>query len=295
VTRLDLLLVVMVIIWGVNFSVVKVALRDFPELAFNAIRLLIGSAVFAIAIAWTKRGTNELRLTVRDWWRLALLGFIGQFVYQWLFLSGLKRTSVANASLIIGASPVAIALLSSFLGHERVAPVRWFGIALAFFGLYLVVGHGTEWTMASRLGDIVVVGSMICWAVYSVAAQPLLRQHSPLVVTGISMGLGALMYAVVSVPAVWSVSWSSISMLSWWLMVWSAVFSLSLSYLIWYTALQRMGSTRTAVYSYLTPVVAMVVAWFWLTEPISTNQVAGAGAILAGLVVTRFGPSRAAR
>jgi drug/metabolite transporter (DMT)-like permease len=294
-TRLDLLLVLMVIIWGANFSVMKVALRDFPELAFNAIRLLLAATVFVLALLWDRRWTSRVRLTRADWQQLALLGFVGQFVYQWLFLSGLKRTSVANGSLIVGASPVAIAMLSSLLGHERVPAQRWVGIALAFFGLYLVVGHGTEWTMESRIGDVLVVASMLCWAIYSVAAQPILRVHPPLVVTGVSMCLGALLYAVVSVPAVWSVDWSSISVLSWWLMAASAVFSLSLSYLIWYTAVQRLGSTRTSVYSYLTPVIAMVVASVWLGETISSNQVTGAAAILAGLVVTRLAPSPVAR
>ena len=45
-SRLDLLLLAMVAIWGTNFSLVKVAMRDFPELAFNAFRLLIASSIF---------------------------------------------------------------------------------------------------------------------------------------------------------------------------------------------------------------------------------------------------------
>ena len=72
-------------------------------------------------------------------------------------------------------------------------------------------------------------------------------------------------------------------------MVLSAALALNLAYLIWYTGVQRLGGTRTAVYSYLTPIVAMLVASVWLGEPISGNQMVGAGAILTGLAVTRFG------
>ena len=54
-TRLDLLLAAMVAIWGGNFSLVKVALRDFPELAFNAFRLVIASTVFLLAIWHARR------------------------------------------------------------------------------------------------------------------------------------------------------------------------------------------------------------------------------------------------
>jgi drug/metabolite transporter (DMT)-like permease len=71
-------------------------------------------------------------------------------------------------------------------------------------------------------------------------------------------------------------------------MLMSALLSLNLSYWIWYTGLKKLGSSRTSVYSYLMPIVAMVVAAVWLGEPISTNQMAGAGAIFGGLLITRF-------
>jgi drug/metabolite transporter (DMT)-like permease len=68
----------------------------------------------------------------------------------------------------------------------------------------------------------------------------------------------------------------------------SAVLSLNLSYWIWYTGLKKLGGSRTSVYSYMMPIVAMVVAALWLHEPIAANQIAGAGAIFAGLLITRF-------
>ena len=61
------------------------------------------------------------------------------------------------------------------------------------------------------------------------------------------------------------------------MMLTSALLALNLSYWIWYTGLKRLGGSRTSVYSYLTPVVAMIVAAIWLGEPISANQIAGAG------------------
>jgi drug/metabolite transporter (DMT)-like permease len=291
-SRLDLYLVLMVLIWGANFSVVKVAMRDFPELAFNALRLVIGSSIFGVAIWWTRRRLDAVtpRLTRADWLRLIALGVIGHFAYQLFFLGGVKRTSVGNGSLIIGSSPVVIALLSSLAGHERVTPLRWLGVLLALGGLYLVVGHRVDWSRESLVGDALMVGSLLCWAAYSIGAQPLLKRHSPLIVTGVSMSIGSLLYVSFASPVLASLDWRSISALSWWLMIGSAVLALSVSYLIWYTALQRLGSTRTSVYSYLTPVVAMLVAAFWLGEPISRNQAVGAATILAGLLVTRLAP-----
>src|SRR6185312_12998029 len=120
---------------------------------FNALRLVIGSTMFGAAIWWMRRRERSAggfpRITRADWLRLIGLGVIGHFVYQLLFLGGLQRTSVNNVSLIVGSSPVVIALLSALLGHERVTPLRWLGVVLALGGLYLVVGHRVDWSMES--------------------------------------------------------------------------------------------------------------------------------------------------
>jgi drug/metabolite transporter (DMT)-like permease len=144
-----------------------------------------------------------------------------------------------------------------------------------------------EWSAGRHLGDLLVFASTICWATYSVASVPLLRRHSPLVVTGYSISIGAALYTLVSVPALVSVDWRAISLLSWVLMATSAVFALAFAYLIWYTSVQRAGSTRTAAWSNVTPVVAMGIAAVWLGEPIALNQVLGSLAIFTGLFITR--------
>jgi drug/metabolite transporter (DMT)-like permease len=293
-TRLDVLLVVMVLIWGANFSLVKVALVDFPELAFNACRLAIASTIMLSALWWTNRQSREAvhaieptTITGADWRRLALLGTVGHLLYQVLFLGGIKRTSVANGSLIVGTTPVLVALFTAFAGHERVSRLRWVGAVVSFLGLYIVVGRGTAWTGASHFGDAMVVASACCWAIYSVASVPLLKRHSPLVVTGGSMTIGAVLYVVFASPALVGVDWSAISTRSWVLMTLSATFALAFSYLIWYTSVQRAGTTRTAAWSNVTPIAAAVIAAFWLGEPITANQVVGSLAIFTGLFITR--------
>ena len=288
-TLLDAALLLMVLIWGSNFSVVKVALRDFPEIPFNTMRLLVGSAVFLSAIWWT-RGRDERSepLTRTDWLHLIFLGIVGTFLYQLCFVAAVRRTSVANGSLIIGCSPIVIALLSALAGHERIKPVRWAGVFMALVGLYLVVGHGVELSSQTLAGDALMIAGVLCWAVYSVASQPILRRHSALTVIGLTFSVGAAIYVLMMMPILVAVEWSSISGSSWGLMLASALLALNLSYFIWYTGLKKLGGSRTSVYSYLTPVVAMVVAAIWLSEPISVNQVAGAGAIFSGLLITRF-------
>ena len=286
-TRFDLLLFLMVAIWGANFSLVKVALREFPELVFNALRLLIASSLFLGAIWGQQRTTPRPALSRAEWIRVVVLGLIGHLIYQFLFLGGLKRTSVANGSLIMGTTPVIVALLSAWTGHERISLQRWLGAAISFLGLYIVVG--AQAGLGNPTGDLLVLASTACWATYSVASVPLLKRHSPVVVTGYTMTVGATAYTLAAVPALRAMAWGQVSALGWGLMLASAVFALGLAYLIWYSSVQRVGSTRTAAWSNVTPVMAMSIAALWLGEGLALRQLAGAGVIFAGLVMTRRG------
>lgn len=277
----------MVVIWGSNFSAVKVALRDFPELSFNALRLALASVVFLVAIAWQRRPETP-RLNQAEWRRIAVLGGVGHLLYQLCFLGGVARTSVANSSLMLGCSPVIIAILASVAGHERLRRTQWIGAALSLAGIYVLVGRRATWSMATLSGDLLMLASVICWSLYSVAAQPLLRRHSPLIITGWSMVTGTVLYVVMAVPALRATDWLAISARSWALMAGSSILALAFAYIVWYTGVQRIGSSRTALYSNLTPIVAMVVAVVWLGERTGGVQIMGAILILSGLAVARI-------
>src|SRR5437016_6183994 len=97
-TRLDAWLVVMTVIWGVNYSIIKVALRQIPPIAFNAVRLIVASALFLATIRWKGIGLHSAAPPPRVPDAVAIVGIavVGQFVYQILFMAGLARTSVAN-------------------------------------------------------------------------------------------------------------------------------------------------------------------------------------------------------
>ena len=289
---LDFLLLLMILIWGSNFSIVKVALRDFPEIPFNAMRMVVGTVVFLSAI-WFTRDPAKPRppLTRTDRIQLLLLGLVGTFLYQLCFVAAVRRTSVGNGSLIIALSPIVISLMSAFVGHESIRPLRWVGVVLALLGVYFVVGHGVDFSGQTLRGDLLMLGGVLCWATYSVGSQPILRRHSPLRVIALTFSVGAMSYVLVMTPILMDVDWRAVSGFSWFLMFTSAFLALNVSYWIWYTGLQKLGGSRTSVYSYLTPIVAIIVAAIWLGEPISSNQVAGAAAIFAGLLITRFTPA----
>jgi drug/metabolite transporter (DMT)-like permease len=288
-SRLDVLLVAMTVIWGANYSVIKIALGEIPPVPFNALRLLIASALFLAAIAGLEkpRAGGRIRLGSRDLAQLAALGFLGHFVYQLFFMSGLSRTSVANSALILGCTPVFVALLSVALGQERVTPQRMAATLLSAFGIYLIAGRGASVDRQSMTGDLLMLAAVFCWSATTVASRWLLARHSSLMVTGCSMTVGALLYLPLSWPQMRRLHFASVSAWAWLSLVGSAVLALFAAYLIWFTAVQRLGSTRTAVYSNLVPIAGAAIAWLWLGEVIDLPRLTGAAAVLAGVALTR--------
>ena len=296
----DAILIVMVLIWGVNYSVIKRAFAEIPPQPYNAIRMLNATSVFFAAMTWAASAARagkkvsrifytDARPTTADKWRLVALGIVGQFFYQICFVAGVNGTSVSNSALIIGATPVVVAIASAALGRERITTLHWLGAATSAFGIYLVVGHGANFGGAHLRGDLLVMASVGCWAIYSMGAATLIARHSPLYVTGMTFGIGAVPYCLFALPALAAINWHTVSAYVYVSVVLSALLALCMAYLIWYTAIQAIGVARTSLYSNLVPVAAMAVAAVWLNEPITSIKVAGAAAVLTGLWLTRLG------
>ena len=291
-SRLDALLLVMTFIWGSNFSIIKSALTELPELGFNSLRMTIAALLFAAIIAAREGvGAAAARIDRTDWTRLILLGILGHCIYQFLFLAGVARTSVANSSLIFGCTPVTVALLSAWMGHERLTWPRAAGALLSLAGVIIVVTQARPAgaaRAASMAGDAMVAGAMLSWAIYTVGSRPILARHTPLTVTGFTLVIGTALYAPFGIPSLLALEWARVSTWAWIELVYSAVFALVVAYLIWYTAVQRVGSSHTSIFSNVVPLVAVVVAALTLGEPITVRTIAGAAAILSGVALTRL-------
>jgi drug/metabolite transporter (DMT)-like permease len=288
----------MAIIWGSNFSVIKSAFRELDPQAFNAVRMVVASLAFLVVMAGARRLSpltpastfySPARVTAREWVLLAVLGLIGHVLYQLCFIGGLARTSVANSSLMLAITPVLIAVISAALGHERIGRWHWIGALVSTAGIYLVVGSGFRLGGAGLLGDVLMFGAVLCWALYTLGARPLMERHSPVAVTGLSMALGTLVYVPMVWPQVRAVDWGRVSAWTLGLSVYSALFALCVAYTIWYVAVRQIGSARTSAYSNLIPVVAMTSAVIFLGEPLEWRKVIGAVAVLAGVALTRAG------
>jgi len=285
----DFFMLLTVLFWALNFSFIKIALREFSPLGFNGIRLFLASLILLFIILISKEG---LSIDRSDFWKYVFLGIIGNTVFQMLFIHGINWTSASNTSIVMAMTPVFVALLSSALKQERIHWAAWIGILISFVGFYLVITRkdgSFHLVWQSLRGDLMIFVGNLCWAIYTVFSRPLLKKISPLKLTGITMGIGTVFYIPFCIKEITRLRIFEISSHSWLSLSYSAVFALVISYVIWYASVRRVGNSKTAIYGNITPVFTMFFATIFISEKVTFLQIVGALIIFAGVYLTRYG------
>jgi drug/metabolite transporter (DMT)-like permease len=280
----DASLFLMALIWGVNFVVVKFATGVLPPVAFNAVRVSL-AAITLLAISslgnkpWPKRRQSLI---------LIGLGVLGNGLYQLFFIEGVALTRAGDASLLIAATPAFIAIIGRMRGVERIGSRGWMGIVMSIAGIGLVSGAAASGQARSALvGDLLILCGSLCWAIYTVMLKPHMQDVDGIKLSALTMLGGAISLILYAWPAVLATHWSEAPRAAYGAMLYSGLGALVIAYLFWYRGVRVIGPTRTAMYSNLQPIFAVIVAWMVLGELPTVWQGVGAASILSGLALAR--------
>jgi drug/metabolite transporter (DMT)-like permease len=274
------------LIWGINFSVTKLAIGQMPPLPFTAIRFAIASLLLWIILRLTE---GRAALPSAEMRRLVVLGVVGNTCYQLFFILGLAHTSASNSSLILATVPTVVAVFAAVLGLERITLRMGWGIALGTLGVGLVIAtSGLEFSTDTMRGDLLTVAAVLCWAGYTVGLRTLPAGLTPLRVTTVTTIAGLPGLAVAGLPGLLATEWRTVAAPAWWALAYATVLSLIVAYLLWNRSVQAVGGARTAIYMCITPLVAVGAAWVILGEHARPLQAAGAVLIIAGVLLARL-------
>jgi drug/metabolite transporter (DMT)-like permease len=281
----DISLVLMALIWGINFSIVKFGTTLVAPLAYNGLRVMI-AAVLLMTIVVASRAPLPPRRVIAS---LLGLGVLGNGIYQFFFVEGIAQTRASDAALVVAASPAFIAIIGRLRGVERASARRVTGILLSMAGIALVVFATTRGDdgRSSLTGDLLVLAGSLSWATYTVLLKPYTEHVSGIQVSAFTMVGGAVPLFLVALPQIIHANWRSVPALGWGALFYSAVFALVIAYLFWYRGVRVIGPTRTAMYSNVQPVIAVIFAWMVLSETPTLWQGIGMVCIMAGLLLTR--------
>jgi len=267
--------------WGANFLLGGYVIHDIPPLWAAAIRFVLG-AMLMFAIAGVKR--ENLFVPLRKHLGIyVMLGVVGIVGFNLFFFYALRYTSANNAALIMATNPLLTTLLAMVMLGESPTLRHLVALPVALAGVAVVVTHGNPLALQLSVGDMLMLGADVFWALYNVLCRRYMPQASPLVNTTWIMAAGAAVLLCVAlgsdaqVAALGAKATVSMAVM--------AIGGTVLAYLFWSMGIARLGAARTAIFLNLVPVFAMLLGAAIDASP-TASQLAGGLLVLGGVTIS---------
>ncbi len=280
--KAHVLLVMITLIWGATFVIIKSALVDISVFLFNAIRLML--AAVTLAVVFHRELPNVGRGALREG---AILGFL-LWLGSELQISGLKYTMPSKSAFLTGMAVVLVPVFLAIFWKRKVGGWSAVGVVLAFVGLYLLTvpasGRGGLNLESIGRGDLLTLGAAVVFAFHIIwmghATQAYRWQQIAVVQTATC---ALLMIAAVPLGPSSYVVWSG--RVIWGILI-TGFLSLAFAFTIQAWAQQFTPATHTALIFSLEPVFASITSFLFLGERLGIRGAVGAILILAGVVIS---------
>jgi drug/metabolite transporter (DMT)-like permease len=283
---------VLIVIWGANFSVQKEVFKALSPGGFLFVRYLVMPVAAALLLCW-RHGTRWPRLPRAELLALLKLGLAGHLLHVGLVTYGIHWSTAFSSSLILACGPVFTLLILRWHGLEQLTRGQLAGVAVACAGVLLFLSDkflGGHWQASG--GDLTLLVAASFFSYYTVTAKPLIERHGGVTVMTYATLLGSGPVVLLSLPAGLSVDWGSIRPMIWLGTFYAVLISAFLGWLVWGWVNAVRGVARSAPLMYLMPPVAGLVAWAVTGERYTGIKLAGAALTLAGVAVAQYASAR---
>lgn len=275
------------LIWGINFTAMKIGLQSLTPLAYNTSRLIVATVVSWIIVLSLKA---YQKVDPTDWQAIIITSLLGFALPQIGITIGVNLTTAGNSSLIMALIPVSVWIINLFLGREIVTKWATRGVFLSFSGVLLIIlgtDSGLSISTSDLLGIVVLLGSQFCCAYYTVFSKPLVEKYSPYQVIAYTMTISTLVFIIISFRSLVEVTWAGLPSSAWLSIFYSGILALAAGNFIWVWGIREIGSTSTAVFTNVTPIFAILTGCIVLKESFGLIQIIGAVIIFTGLIITQ--------
>lgn len=272
--------------WGGTFVAGRMLAGVVPPFSAAFLRFAIAGLLLLLLLY---RFEGRLpRLNIHQLGSVLLLGLTGVLGYNIAFFTGLETVSAGRAGLIIALNPVGIALLSALFGGEPLRPLKTLGVVISVVGAMLVISDGHPSLLTSGIGggELVLLGCVLCWALYSVIGRRAMRDLSPLTAVSYSALAGALLLAPLALGQGVLADVSSYGSQAWASLLYLGVFGTVVGFLWYYQAIKDIGAVRSGVFINFVPLFAMLFGFLLLDEPLTAGLLQGGALVIAGAWIT---------
>jgi drug/metabolite transporter (DMT)-like permease len=252
---------------------------------FTFLRFMFASLFFLMVLGWRGKLGDTTRVFKKNLWIfgfLAIAGIVGEGI---LVFWSMKYTTAARSSLFANASPIFTVLMAMAVG-ERLNRRKSLGMVIGFAGAAIAIfssgGGDMYFSATSILGDLLALGSGVCWAAYTVWGAGVSEKFGSLASTAISIILGTvIIFALViccGSPMVWSFSWKL-----WLAIIYLGVCGNGISYLCWFAALKYLKAGEVGAFGYISAALTALLSFTLLGETFTVSFFLAMGGIIFGV------------
>lgn len=280
-----LVMVILTLLWGINYPAVKIANTGFTP-AFNAFLRSSIASIFGVIYCLSIKQPmfhKDIRL---------LHGFVVGLLFGLEFVCiywGMLYTDAARAVILVNCSPFVVAIGASFFLGEKLSPMKITGLVLAFTGVYLVFwGKPKTWTPSMLIGDMLEILAAILWGTTTIYIKKYLAQT----VQPIHTFLYQLVFSVPIIFACactlesnWIIEINTPAILA---LLFSSIIVAFASYLTWFKLIHTYPVSELAVFTFLSPVFGVAAGVLLLGEQLTMGLVLGLVFVSAGIYLTNY-------
>ena len=270
------------VIWGSTYLLNKIAVGQLPPFMLAGVRFVVaGILIFAIALLMGK----SIRINRKQFINAGIAGFLFLSYGNGIVVWALKYVDSNFAALEISAQPLVILLMMWLVQGKRIQPMSLVGVGLGIIGMYLLIDQENVVQQEhSTAGILMIFSAMLAWGYGSLFVGKADLPSNYFVNTGYQMLIGGILLGIMSLAfgETWVplVAWQEPTL---WAMILLVLFGSIVAFTSFNFLLKVVSPEKVATNTYVNPIVAMFLGWYFLDETIPFQSVAAAGILLTGV------------
>ncbi len=288
------LMVVLIVLWGSSFVIVKTAFREgLTPIAIATFRFLIAGGLFAVALVcrrW-REPDYQLRVERRDQLLLLILALTGVTLFFTTQYVGIQMAGPSIAAIFVCLlSPILITILSAWIFRENLSKAQILGVGLAGVGTFIVITGGAlsfmddvEGIREFLAGSLILLVTPVLWTTYSLLGKRMMEKYDSFLIVSYVAMLGGLGLIPFSLAENSFYHLFSMSVNSWLAVLFLSIACSLLGYSIWFYVLKHAGAAVTSSFLFAEPLVTVLLAAVFVGEELGFSVFGGGFLIFLGV------------
>ena len=275
-----------VFLWATSWVLIKIGLQDIPALTFAGLRYTLAFLCLLPLVFLSRQKTSLRKISKGTLWQLLVLGLLLYTITQGAIFLTLYYLPAVTVNLLWSFSTVMVALMGIIWLAENPTRFQWAGVLLATFGAVIYFYPVTLLTN-QLLGVLIAVVGVLANAGASILGRDVNRKANihPMMVTTVSMGIGALTLLVIGITVQ---GMPAISLRGWIIIAWLAVINTAFAFTLWNLTLRSLSAMESSIINGTMLIWIPILAVLFLQEEVSTKEVFGLVVVAIGTVIVQL-------